>query len=446
MRRTLSILLMLTALAALFPACDKDGFDIPGDVTPRTSPTQREDGKIGRDALILYSAGFNNLASSLDQDIQELASGYVPTGAFYEDGIFIISRSSLKKGYAVSVPTYIIRMFTDMDGKVLMDTLHALPDAIGASSLTMNTALTYIKDNFGADRYGMIFSSHASGWLPPGYFSSSSVIDLSGPGPRMAPPSTPQAEQYSWPVFPGPLTKSIGQDEVKYPTTLPKPFEMSLDQFTDAIPMHLDYIIFDACFMGGVEVAYALKDKADLIAFSPAEILSDGFDYTHLAQRVFNDGSPDIKAVCQDYFNCYKDNDGDRRSATVSMVVSSNMQGLADVCKNLIDAHASDLEHVDPRYVQRYYRHSSHWFYDLEDYFLKAGISASEAASLRDALSKAVITSYETPWHTDSFMPGSGGFNINHYSGLSTFIPMGEAKFTNAYRDTRWNKAVGLVK
>ena len=445
MKRVLYIFLLASALTALFSSCGKDDFGIPDDPSPRTRPEERSDENIGRDALILYSAGFNNLASSLDQDIQELASGYVPTDSFYEDGIFIISRSSQKKGYSVSVPTYIIRMYTDMDGKVQLDTLHALPDAIAASSLTMNTALNYIKDNFGADRYGMIFSSHASGWLPPGYFTSSTFIDL-GSGPRMAPMAASQAGQYSWPVFPGPLTKSIGQDEVKYPTTLPKPFEMPLEQFTEAIPMHMDYIIFDACLMGGVEVAYSLKDKVDLIAFSPAEILSTGFDYTKLGERVFKGDSPDIKGACQDYFDYYKDKSGDEGSATVSIAISSHMQELADVCKKLIEAHASDLEHVDPFKVQRYYRHNSHWFFDLEDYFLKAGISSSEADVLHNALSKAVITSYETTWHTDSFMPTYGGFRINHYSGLSTFIPMGEAKYTNAYRDTKWNKAVGLVK
>jgi len=121
MRRALYIFLLASALTALFSSCGKDDFGIPDDPTPRTRPEERSDENIGRDALILYSAGFNNLSSSLDQDIQELASGYVPTDSFYEDGIFIISRSSQKKGYAVSVPTYIIRMYTARDGKVKLD-------------------------------------------------------------------------------------------------------------------------------------------------------------------------------------------------------------------------------------------------------------------------------------------------------------------------------------
>ena len=115
MKRTLSIFLLA---AMLFSSCGKDDFGIPDKTTPRTKPQEREDSRIGRDALILYSAGFNSLAFSLDNDIQELASGYVPSNSFYEDGIFIISRSSLKNGYSVSVPTYIIRMYTDIEGAV----------------------------------------------------------------------------------------------------------------------------------------------------------------------------------------------------------------------------------------------------------------------------------------------------------------------------------------
>ena len=43
-----------------------------------------------------------------------------------------------------------------------------------------------------------------------------------------------------------------------------------------AIPMHLDFIIMDACLMGCVEVAYELRDKCDILIFSPTEILSSG--------------------------------------------------------------------------------------------------------------------------------------------------------------------------
>lgn len=54
--------------------------------------------------------------------------------------------------------------------------------------------------------------------------------------------------------------------------------EMELDEFAAAIPDGtLDFIIFEACLMAGVEVAYALRGKAEYLLASPAEIISPGF-------------------------------------------------------------------------------------------------------------------------------------------------------------------------
>jgi hypothetical protein len=62
---------------------------------------------------------------------------------------------------------------------------------------------------------------------------------------------------------------------------------MELADFANAIPYKLDFIIFDACFMGSVEVCYELKDKAEYIVASPTEILSPGFVYSSMMQHLF---------------------------------------------------------------------------------------------------------------------------------------------------------------
>ena len=44
-------------------------------------------------------------------------------------------------------------------------------------------------------------------------------------------------------------------------------------------------------------------------------------------------------------------------------------------------------------------------------------------------------------------MPGSGGFDIDQYSGLSTYIPsMGDSTCDATYRELAWNKATGYLK
>ena len=45
-----------------------------------------------------------------------------------------------------------------------------------------------------------------------------------------------------------------------------------------------DILGFDACLMGGIEVAYELAGKCDRLGFSQAEVLAEGFNYKTLGE------------------------------------------------------------------------------------------------------------------------------------------------------------------
>ena len=55
---------------------------------------------------------------------------------------------------------------------------------------------------------------------------------------------------------------------------------MELADFASALPLpnhrKWDFILFEGCYMGSVEVAYELKDKTEAIIASPTEIVSPG--------------------------------------------------------------------------------------------------------------------------------------------------------------------------
>jgi hypothetical protein len=94
--------------------------------------------------------------------------------------------------------------------------------------------------------------------------------------------------------------------------------------------------------------------------------------------------------------------------------------------------------------VQGYFRYNRHYYYDLKDILVNAGISAEEEALLQRALDNCILYKAATP----SFMLGSSGFYINHYSGLSMYLPsMGSDYLDNYYRThLAWNQATRLVK
>ena len=90
--------------------------------------------------------------------------------------------------------------------------------------------------------------------------------------------------------------------------------------------------------------------------------------------------------------------------------------------------------------VQRFYRASHHWFYDLASILQNAGMDNAEENRLNAALDKCVLYKGATP----SFM---GEFSINTFSGFSMYLPSnGNSELNKYYKTLRWNQATGLVK
>ena len=79
-----------------------------------------------------------------------------------------------------------------------------------------------------------------------------------------------EPSSYTFPQF-GPITKTFGIEQSLYGGTL----EMEITDLASAIPMHLKCIVFDACLLGGVEVAYELRNLCDKICFSSLRCLAE---------------------------------------------------------------------------------------------------------------------------------------------------------------------------
>ena len=384
--------------------------------------------------MILYSAGCNDLVHHLKDDITELKTGYIPSK---KDKKALIVVSHLANGIgldgkAVLEPetdSYIIRLYK-FKKNVVADTLKRIE---GVKVLTqpevMSETLQYVKDNFRTDHYGMVFSSHATGWLPEDYYTN--PIEQS-----------PQQTTITWQAPPrrlsipnGNLIESIGREEALIDDQRVI-FELDIKEFARSIPMHLDYLLFDACFMAGVEVAYELRNLCDKIAFAPTEVISGGFDYKTMASHLLED-ELDIYNVCLDFYNKYK---GDSYGVTVTLVNCEKLEGLASVCKDLFSKYRDSMASINPSLVQSYFRDQKrHWFYDLEDILDKAGISSTEKNNLEQALNNCIIYKAATP----KFIT----IKINTYSGFSMYLPCnGSDNLDDYYKTLAWNKATGLVQ
>lgn len=436
----------IAILIAMVTSCGPDWKDemMPG-ATPGTTGTEseREIQPYTRKVMILYSAGFNSLSRYLKEDIDDLCEGWLPRERKSDDVILVYSHQPAKHGqYSEMTQPVLFRIYSQADGTAVRDTLVTYEaGTISASAGQFNEVLTYVRDNFPAKSYGLLFSSHATGYLPGGFYSKPSdytftegIMRSASMSGFRAPSPVPYVEIEQDPSLPA--VKSIGQDvhgKVSY--------EMDIRDFAEAIPMKLDYILFDACLMGGIEVAYELAGKCDKVGFSQAEVLAEGFNYNTLTSHLLgNRSASDPYEVCHDYFVQYDTQTGVYRSATISLIDCNMLEDLAMVCQDLFEKYQSRISSMSQAGVQRFYRGSHHWFYDLQSILRNAGMDAAEENVLNAALEKCVLYKGATP----SFMEE---FTIHTFSGLSMYLPSnGNAELDKYYKTLKWNQATGLVR
>lgn len=382
--------------------------------------------------MILYSAGKNSLSSDLKEDINDLCSGYVP-GVCSGDALIVISHLNDPK----VITPIVENVYTNLKGVVVRDTIMVLENG---SMLTdkdvMRSTLARIEKTFKAKSYGMIYSSHATGWLPPGAYDNPGAWKS---GARLLPRPDGSVPYIEPTLADGePRVKSIGQTALGV-----RSYEMELKDFADALPFKLDYLLFDACLMGGIETAYELRGHCDLLGFSQAEILAEGLNYRTMGERLLKGSEPDVLGVCKDYFEFYNAQSGVMRSATISLVDCRKLEPLADICRKLFDDKRAALAMLTDHDVQRYYRYNKKWFFDLQDILEKCVLSPDDSAALLEALDGCVIYKAATP----EFMLDYSGFRIDTHCGLSMYLPSeGSSALDATYRELEWNKATELVE
>lgn len=405
MKFALKHIALLALTACLLSACDW--------FTPEQVPTRR--------VFILYAAAYSNLSESIKQDISELTEGYLPAKNSGDIVLIYAHHAGPGNNYLTSTESALYRAYKAKDGTTVRDTLSVYPETdISGSAETFHKVLSKAYELYPSPSYGLLLTSHANGWIPVGYKEETpslfKAMSVSEPGPK---------KEY-------PLTKEIGSE-------FSDESGIDLRDFADAIPMKLDYCIFDACLMGCVEVAYELKDKCDKILFSPTEILSNGLIYTTMGPKLFNVQDPDLKAIGEEYFAYYQAQTGYYQSATITLVDCTKLDALAKCCADIISAHREQLATVSHAQVQAYFYNDLHWFFDLRDVMVKAGADSEEMVRLDNALKECIP--YKAA--TDHFFD----LKLREVCGLSMYCPLSSWKELNEYYKTlAWNNATHLVQ
>ena len=156
--------------------------------------------------------------------------------------------------------------------------------------------------DFLAEGYGLIYWSHADGWIPYGQAS----------------------------------TRWVGQDKGD------GDHRMNISELVSVLEgaPHLDFLMFDACFMASVEVAYELRGFTDYYIGSPTENPGPGAPYERLVPLMAADQA--AVEMSKAYFAAYEEiyNGG-------IGISNNNWTGGTSICVMRTDARRCLVCHVD---------------------------------------------------------------------------------------------------
>ena len=349
--------------------------------------------------VLLYMVANNNLSYDAENSISRLQNGYIPA----EEGNLLVYK------HCAGMDPVLLHIKKGEDGTVAADTAYRFPPRVSATKSALTQALNVTQALFPADSYGLILWSHGTGWIPPLASSSSAAQEqISGSCPE----------------------RTFGLDGK---------VELEIRDLAQAIPYKLSFMLMDACFMGGIETAYEVKDSVDYYIGSPAEILTESFPYHKIMQHIFK-STPDYAAVCKEYYDYYNAKSGAERSATVALMDCSKLAEVAEVAKRVFDQYGERIASLDLSLLQPYFRgSSSKYFYDLKD-LVDAIADASLSAEFAAALERAVPYKATTPYFIE--LP------IRSFCGVSTYVPGNPAdtKLADYYKQYKWNQATGMIK
>lgn len=354
--------------------------------------------------VLVYMAADNNLSSFGNTNIQLMLQGMKNV-----EGRLIIYLDPSN-----DVPRL---MVIEGNSAPKLDTLVTYSEENSASPEVLRRTIQDVRNLYPSNSYGLILWSHGMGWLPEKYNFHRSY----------------SAGLVRYTNLP---TKYFGQDT--HPGDGAMESFMETDELMASISGYFNFIMFDACFMGAVEVLYGLRDYADYFIASPAEILANGFPYDKIVPWLWGD-EEDLKRVCAEYFNYYNTypdpNDAGWNSATVALVKSSELQHLVELTSNIVGENKC----VASTDVWRYPLSKSslpNVFYDLGDYINTYG-DESQQSAYKQQLEKTVVFKAATPTFLGQTIP------TDKFSGLSVYIPQTRWDDMNQiYYQLEWARTV----
>ncbi|MEO6524475.1 MAG: clostripain-related cysteine peptidase [Mucilaginibacter sp.] len=330
--------------------------------------------------VLVYIAGNNNLQYDAINSINKLEMGLNNANAT----LLVFVKTT-------SAHSYLLKIKHDNTDKIISDTIKTYGSRNSSDPDFLKEIINDSRSLSPAKSYGLVLWSHATSWAP-------SELKVN----------------------------AFGNDNGK---------EMDIKDLRNAIPSDFAYIMFDACYMGALEVVYELKGKTKYILASPSEVLSTSFPYELITPYLFG-GQEDLKIIAQKYFEYYQSKSGYNASATIALIDTEQLEQLALYTSSLLSSNQIINKNFNISLIQRMDFDASSQIkaYDFLS-FLKENFKPEQYSNITDQLNKVILYSN----HTNKFLNNP----INDFCGLSIYLPIKNDPFITFYSTLNWYSSSG---
>ena len=409
--------LIIISIPILFSACQEE------DILVTT--TDEETVETTSHTALVYIVADNSLNSYASSDIDEMLEGYADVDDTANNHLLV---------YLDDYDTPNLFQIKKEGDEVVTDTLYSYAEQnsldIDIMSGVINQALSACE----ADSYGLVLWSHGSGWLP-GTDDDEDEVSTKAYGEDLNNNSSAEGTQ---------------MDILDLKTAL------------EACPK-FEYILFDACDMQGIEVAYELKNCANYIIASPGEIPAYGAPYEDVVPAFFSDIDNIAETIAEAYYDDYEssysygstsNNDnipgnsgglggytGGSGNSTeypygisISVIDCNKLDDLASATKDIISQYITDSASVETSDILSYDDNYYNFYYDLDGFIKSLTSEGDDYTTWKEAYDEAVPLFLTTEYVYSSYAnDGEGGMSsMEDATGVSTYIPA-NANFFDAY-------------
>lgn len=245
------------------------------------------------------------------------------------------------------------------------------------------------------DHYGLILWSHGSGWLEDGIETAHA-------------PARPQ---------------SFGDDERNGRENW-----MNTSVLAKVIePENFDFVYFDCCYMGGIEVMYEMRNATPYIVASPTELPAYGMPYHKNLPLLFQ-LTPDLIGAAKNTYQSYPSNTYMDVPCSIAVIDCAAIDELATVTRDLYKRSNPLSAGYE---AQHFSSNVKCYYFDWEDYVKNIASTDADFGMWQAAFNKAIL--YKATSSHVRYIP------ITKFGGLSTYIlrTAGDASVMN-YQNLQW--------